>query len=104
VQLLTSFLTCTCGSSDPSATNVTPPRYPHVQRRKRHTPGCYARECDEERALAALLLESRPFSGGVWSIFIGRTPTHTPSSISNTRLIDGAPLPTLMDFTTFVAH
>jgi hypothetical protein len=54
---------------------------------------------------ARLLLESRPFSGGVWSIFIGRNPpTHTPSSISNTRLIDGVPLPTLMGFTTFVAH
>jgi hypothetical protein len=40
VQLLTSFLTCTCGSSDPSAPNVAPPRYPHVRRRKRRTPDC----------------------------------------------------------------
>jgi hypothetical protein len=47
--------------------------------------------------------KSRAFSGGVWSIFIGRKPS-TPSSISNTGLIDGVPLPTLMGFTTFVAH
>jgi hypothetical protein len=39
----------------------------------------------------------------VWSIFIGRK-TPTPSSISNTGLIDGVPLSTLMGFTTFVAH
>jgi hypothetical protein len=59
---------------------------------------------DEERALAVrLLLESRTFSGGVWSIFIGRKPL-TPSSISNMGLIDDIPLSTLMGFTTFVAH
>jgi hypothetical protein len=34
-QLLTSFLTCTCGSSNPSAPNAAPPRYPHVRRRTR---------------------------------------------------------------------
>jgi hypothetical protein len=30
--------------------------------------------------------------------------TPTPSSISNTRLMDCVPLPMLMGFTTFVAH
>jgi hypothetical protein len=40
VQLLTSFLTCTCGSSDPSAPDAAPLRYPHVRRRKRCTPDC----------------------------------------------------------------
>jgi hypothetical protein len=50
-----------------------------------------------------LLFESRTFSGGVWYIFI-RRKTPTPSSISNTGLIDGVPLPMLTGFTTFVAH
>jgi hypothetical protein len=104
VQLLTSFLTCTCGSSDPSAPDTAPPRYPHVRRRKRRTPDCYVRECDEERALAArLLFKVVPFQEGCGPYLLGGKPP-TPSSISNTGLIDGVPLPTLMGFTTFVAH
>jgi hypothetical protein len=51
----------------------------------------------------AAALVSRAFSGVVWSIFIGRK-SPIPSSISNMGLIDGVPIPTLMGFTTFVAH
>jgi hypothetical protein len=53
---------------------------------------------------ARLLLEKVvPFRRGVVHIFIERKPP-IPSSISNTRVIDGVPLPTLMGFATFVAH
>jgi hypothetical protein len=38
-----------------------------------------------------------PFQEGVWSMFFGRKPP-TPSFISNTGLIDGVSLPTLMGF------
>jgi hypothetical protein len=51
----------------------------------------------------AAALESRAFSGGFVPYLLGGKPP-TPSSISNTGLIDGVPLPTLMGFTTFVAH
>jgi hypothetical protein len=92
VQLLTSFLTCTCISSDPSAPDVAPPRYPHVRRRKRHTPDCLVRECDEETALAAQLLLEKvvPFQEGCGPYLLGGKPP-TPSSINNTGLIDGDP-------------
>jgi hypothetical protein len=103
--LLTSFLTCMCGSSDPSAPDAAPPRYPHVRRRKRRTPDCQVRECDEESALVVRLLLEKvvPFLEGCGPYLLGGTPP-TPSSIRNTGLIDGVPLPTLKGFTTFVTH
>jgi hypothetical protein len=37
-------------------------------------------------------------------IYCEEPPPHTPSSISNTGLIDDVPLPTLIGFITFAAH
>jgi hypothetical protein len=54
------------------------------------------------------LKKSCLFRRGVVHIYWEEPPphthTHTPSSISNTGLIDGVPLSTLMGFTTFVTH
>jgi hypothetical protein len=44
-----------------------------------------------------------PFQEWCGPYLLGGKPP-TPSSISNTGLIDGVALPMLMDFTTFVAH
>jgi hypothetical protein len=53
--------------------------------------------------VARLLLEkSCLFWRGVVHIYWEENPT--PPSISNTGLVDGVPLPTLISFTTFVAH
>jgi hypothetical protein len=53
---------------------------------------------------ARLLLEKVvSFQEGCGPYLLGGKPP-TPSSISNTGLIDGVPLPMLMGFTTFVAH
>jgi hypothetical protein len=54
--------------------------------------------------VARLLLEKVvPFLEGCGPYLLkGKPPT--PSSISNTGLKDDVPLPTLMGFTTFVAH
>jgi hypothetical protein len=53
---------------------------------------------------ARLLLEKVvSFQEGCGPYLLGGKPP-TPLSISNTGLIDGVPLPTLMGFTTFVAH
>jgi hypothetical protein len=53
---------------------------------------------------ARLLLEKVvSFQEGCDLYLLGGKPP-TPSSISNTGLIDGVPLPILMGFTTFVAH
>jgi hypothetical protein len=40
VQFLMSFLSFTCGLSDPSVSDAAPPRYPHVLRRKYRTLDC----------------------------------------------------------------
>jgi hypothetical protein len=58
-------------------------------RRERWQRGCY-------------LKKSCLFRRGVVHIYWGKNPTS--SCISNTGLIDGAPLPILMGFTTFVTH
>jgi hypothetical protein len=53
---------------------------------------------------ARLLLEKVvSFQEGCGPYLLGGKPP-TPSSISNTGLIDGVPLPILMGFTTFAAH
>jgi hypothetical protein len=53
---------------------------------------------------ARLLLEKVvSFQEGCGPYLLGGKPP-TPSFISNMGLIDGVPLPTLMSFTTFVAH
>jgi hypothetical protein len=50
-----------------------------------------------------LLLESQTFSGG-GVVHIYWEEILTTSSISNMGLLDSVPLPTLIDFTTFVTH
>jgi hypothetical protein len=52
---------------------------------------------------AAGLEKIVPFQEGCGPYLLGGKPT-TPSSISNTGLIDGVLLSTLMGFTTFVTH
>jgi hypothetical protein len=76
MQLLTSFLSFMCGSSDPSA--------PYLQGIHAYEEGSVACRTARSAWAARLLLESRAFSGGVWSIFIERNPPHhRPLAIRN---------------------
>jgi hypothetical protein len=67
--------------------------------------GLLGPRCDEEGALAARLLLEKvvSFQEGCGPYLLGAKPP-IPSSISNTGLIDGVPLPIPTGFTTFVAH